>query len=244
MSFYILLFFTIVIACISGTFSTEVNVGFTGLEENLIATPTPSQSAAIQNLLKKEVRKRIVYKILHVQCFKVSRAMFTILKIQVHFDDPSGKVFMFKVPPQRSNYMQTFVGHRFLISTEDEELVEEVNGIHPLFFIFFPSYFRYLPFKISIFMLSSSLFQVVIRAGQTIYRIGADTSSSHKQKKITIDGNSVLTNSDGVKRTLNVEVRDRPHPLVKSMHGSHNSAVMMNAKFRSLSPRVLDLWCG
>ena len=78
--------------------------------------------------------------------------------------------------------------------------------------------------------------------GQTIYRIGVESNTNQKQKKISIDADSALISSDGVKRTLNVDTRERPHPLVKSMHGSHNSAVMMNAKFRSLSPRVLDLW--
>ena len=44
--------------------------------------------------------------------------------------------------------------------------------------------------------------------------------------------------TDPAKRKLNIEKRDRPHPLVLSLKEDKiDSSVMMNAKFRSLSPR-------
>ena len=43
---------------------------------------------------------------------------------------------------------------------------------------------------------------------------------------------------DPAKRKLNIEKRERPHPLVLSLKEDQiDSSVMMNAKFRSLSPR-------
>ncbi len=44
-------------------------------------------------------------------------------------------------------------------------------------------------------------------------------------------------------RKLNVRRHDRQHPLVLTMEGERiDSSVMMNAKFRSLSPRKVDMW--
>jgi len=56
-----------------------------------------------------------------------------------------------------------------------------------------------------------------------------------------IETRPLNSETDPAKRKLNIEKRDRPHPLVLSLKEDKiDSSVMMNAKFRSLSPRKVD----
>jgi hypothetical protein len=53
-----------------------------------------------------------------------------------------------------------------------------------------------------------------------------------------IETRPLNSETDPAKRRLNIEKRDRSHPLVLSLKEDKiDSSVMMNAKFRSLSPR-------
>ena len=65
-------------------------------------------------------------------------------------------------------------------------------------------------------------------------------------KLITFMGEPTFNANPASKKVLTVELRSRAHPLVKPMSAKDTAGTpsdsMMSAKFRSLSPRVVDLW--
>ena len=97
-------------------------------------------------------------------------------------------------------------------------------------------------------VVTNSIHKFTVQFSKTEYDISLNSEAQEKafqpvRAKQAVSTRPLNSDEDPAKRRLNIEVRNRHHPNVLSMANERiDSSVMMNAKFRSLSPRKVDLW--
>jgi hypothetical protein len=146
-----------------------------------------------------------------------------LLKVALYWyersKDENEGFLMFELTPGETANMNTFQDHNFFVT-----YVANGKGS--------PRASRSLAIE-----------EFIMSYQQTSYYIGGSLFSKPIYVPQSEKTRPLNSETDPAKRSLNIEVRSRKHPLVLSLaEDKLDSSVMMNAKFRSLSPRKIDIW--